>query len=525
MVENKDEKQINQPTMKKKRNTSFVFEMINPFDYKKSNLMLLLAFVIGLIFDVIFVHRWGDGIWIWFFIFEVILLFIFREAILKTTKKDFPLIFSISISLIISLWFAIFNNFMMSFFYKIILLILNAFILLHMAWVSKAIPVYKYPAFYLVILKKIKNWINLWIQETKWLSKQSSLIKTILLSLVVLWLMLFFIIPILISADAVFAKILNTYVLQYFNLDMFSIFQRLVVVFLVWIFTWTGMIILNNLKTVENRPEIIQFDIKNLWSNIVLVGINIVYLLFILVQIKYLFFGNHQMIVDLWLNSYAEYIHKWFWELMIIALFNFLVFRIIQKSLKKENNNLMVKSMLILLMTFSIVIIWSAFKRIYMYVDAYWLTESRIFVFYIIFMIFALMSFCIYKIFKAQASYQNYLIVVFLSSFTLLWYMNIDKTIAKYNIEHNILVKATYNDSSFNRSIGFRKSTALDWNYIFTLSEDAIDEQLYLLSKDEALLQKYNCKYSKIVSPSFLHLNYYRLKIKNLWKCEIKRWI
>ena len=131
-------------------------------------------------------------------------------------------------------------------------------------------------------------------------------------------------------------------------------------------------------------------------------------------------------------------------------------------------------------------------------------------------MIFALMSFCIYKIFKSQASYRNYLIVVFLSSFTVLGYINIDKTIAKYNIQHNILVNSTYSDSSFNRSVGFRKSTVLDRNYIFTLSEDAIDEQLYLLSKNEKLIQNYTCKYFKIIRPSFLHRNYYKLKIQDL---------
>jgi len=83
--------------------------------------------------------------------------------------------------------------------------------------------------------------------------------------------MLLFIIPILIHADTVFAKILDTYIFSYINFDLQNILTRLLVVFFIGIFTWTVMIILNNLKPFENNEKKISLNIQDLSSSIVLV--------------------------------------------------------------------------------------------------------------------------------------------------------------------------------------------------------------------------------------------------------------
>ncbi len=513
--------------MENKNNESkkwFIFNMINPYNYKQTNLFMLWAFFLWLVFDMVFVHIWKNSLWVWVFIFELLFFWIFFKAIFANKKKDFYAIFGITITLLISFWFAIFNNYTMSKFYMICLVFLNVFVLMYVSWISSKIrdkisSLFVYLKFYLITLQNLGQGVALWFQETKELKQHSWTIRTILLSLVVLWLMLLFIVPILTNADKIFENILNTYVFNYINFDLPDILTRIVVIFLVGAFTWTAMIVLNNLKPFESKEKEISFNIKDLASSIVLVGINIVYCLFVFVQIKYLFFGNHQMILDLWLNSYAEYIHKWFGELIIIWVFNFVVFAVIQHSLKSSNKSLFVKFMLTLLIVFTMVIIISAFKRIFMYVDSYGLTQERIFVFYIIFLIFAVMCFCIYKIFKKDASYLRYLFILFFGSFVVLWYINIDKTIAQYNIYHNIEIKKTYVDSSFNRSSWFRKSLTLDWDFIMSLSEDAIEEQEGLAVKDPNKLKTYQCKYDKKINIPFRHLNYFKTKVKDLWKC------
>jgi len=56
---------------------------------------------------------------------------IFYKAILKNKIKDFYAIFSTIITLLMSFWFAIFNNYTMSNFYLIIIFFLNVFVLMY----------------------------------------------------------------------------------------------------------------------------------------------------------------------------------------------------------------------------------------------------------------------------------------------------------------------------------------------------------------------------------------------------------
>lgn len=494
----------------------------NPFENNTLIWILSLCALVWTVFNFVFVNSVTGYEWIGFFIFEIVFLLTIWKGIVNKVKLDGYLIFSWIILILMSLWFGIYTNPLFAFFFFIIIFWGNSFITLYISWIWKNIwdkfPIlFRSYTFYLVILGNIGKSIKL-LKPTENAEKKENNTITIAISLVVLVCILAVIVPLLSNADEVFKMIIDKYVIEIFDLP--KIIKNLLVIMFVWMMMWSGLILWNNHKSIENKSRNIEFPFKAIWSSIVLTWINLVYLLFIVIQIKYLFFGSHEMIVNMGFNSYAEYVHKWFAELIIIGIINFVIYVVIQSTIKNEWNYKYLKWMLWILIAMNISITISALVRIYKYVYAYWLTTQRIFVFYIIFLIFGMMIFCLYKLYNNKWNYFRYIFVLFLWSFTILGYSNIDKIIAKFNIEHNHQVNSQ-NSTTIDSSSTFKRSKQLDSYYIMTLSPDAIDEQIQMTKMNPKLLSRYNCKYSKILNTKvpLREYNYFKSKIKFLWKC------
>lgn len=185
------------------------------------------------------------------------------------------------------------------------------------------------------------------------------------------------------------------------------------------------------------------------------------------------------------LPSYAAYVHRGFYELMVVAAINVGLFAVFHfsRDVYKQARAQGISFLLLLLMVCTIIISFSALRRIRLYVGAYGLSQLRVFVMYGMLLAIAIEAFCFVKVFFPDLKYGAFFFYAFLSSFTLLCYSNIDKQIAQFNIAHYQFVSQQYDDENYEKRGSLRKAQQLDARYILlSLSNDAIDEKLFILA-------------------------------------------
>jgi hypothetical protein len=161
---------------------------------------------------------------------------------------------------------------------------------------------------------------------------------------------------------------------------------------------------------------------------------NLIYLLFFVVQASYLFSAFKGNLPELF--TYAEYARRGFFELCTVAGINLGILVIshmaVKRELGEEPKALRIETAGISL--FTILLIATALSKMVMYINAYGLTQLRVFTSW--FMILLLIVFLIISIrqFKKFNSVKS-IIIGSVLMFLLLIYSNVDGFIAKYNIE------------------------------------------------------------------------------------------
>lgn len=109
--------------------------------------------------------------------------------------------------------------------------------------------------------------------------------------------------------------------------------------------------------------------------------INTLFFLFIISQFIYLF-GDHDVAVDLGI-VYSEYARRGFNEMMVIAVFTLGLIYAIKSFTRKENKvfNALLNVLLSFNVLFNLVIIFSSYTRLNLYVDGYGLSLTRFYVY------------------------------------------------------------------------------------------------------------------------------------------------
>lgn len=224
-----------------------------------------------------------------------------------------------------------------------------------------------------------------------------------------------------------------------------------------------------NNQTLSQRNRPLGF----IESATIMILVEILFLAFIAVQFFYLFGGKNYV----WgLNeyiTYAEYAKSGFNELILVSIFSFALIYALDGFGKKETpNEKKVFKLLSAALVFEIaIILFSAFKRLLLYVDGYGLTFERFLVFS--FMIWVFFAFLLF-LNKIIREYKNTIFIFSVFAMTLaVWLginvLNPDKFIAKVNIQR------------------FVEGKKLDTFYFNRLSDDAVPEilKLFKLNTDE----------------------------------------
>ena len=255
-------------------------------------------------------------------------------------------------------------------------------------------------------------------------------------------------------------------------------------VVLVLLFTYFGFGALWHALTKTQQPQPVEPDqplvrpfLGMTESTIILVSLIVLFGAFVLVQVRYFFGGGANISAEGY--TYAEYARRGFFELVVVALFTWLVHyglaSFTRRETRRERTTFTLLGILLLLLTG--VILVSAFQRLSLYEAAYGFTRDRLVAH--IFMIFIGLALVVSIVLEVTRGLKHMALSLLLGllAFSLtLTFVNVDATIARQNIEHAVA------------------GHPLDAAYLagMTISEDAVPELFRFFDSDKLSLELYD---------------------------------
>jgi hypothetical protein len=186
----------------------------------------------------------------------------------------------------------------------------------------------------------------------------------------------------------------------------------------------------------------------------VLAMLALVYALFVYVQFRYLFFRSEEAIREI---GYAEYARSGFFQLVLLAI---LTLMLILPCLSLGKNSAAVRLLCAFVAALTLVIDYSAFFRMRLYIQAYGLSVLRVVTLWGMLMILCALIACLVKCAFSSARICPALTVLALCPWPALNYGNVDRLIARYQV------------SSYNQGVLME----LDASYLVSLSPDVLPE-------------------------------------------------
>lgn len=217
----------------------------------------------------------------------------------------------------------------------------------------------------------------------------------------------------------------------------------------------------------NNRMSIVQISVF-------LGTINVLFLIFILFQVRYLFGGESNITQQGF--TFAEYAHRGFFELIAVAIISLVLIMAAERQVDRleEAHAIPFKILSLLLIAGVIIIMASAFKRLDIYQEAYGFTILRFYVSAFIIWLSLLFVAFGYKIFNNKAD-RFFARVIFIAVIVFVAVMNIlnpEAIIARQNIKH------------------FARTGKLDTMYLNQLSADAVPALLPLLDHPDQQIRQ-----------------------------------
>jgi len=182
------------------------------------------------------------------------------------------------------------------------------------------------------------------------------------------------ILSLLMSADRYFGAFMNNLISVLPNIKFSQIFNVFILIFgFIITFTCFVNIIKNSTKKDDIKKD--KKEINPTISSTILIIVNSVFAIFIISEISKLTNNFLQLPIK---YTYAEYAREGFFQLLIVTSINFLLIIYHLYIVKFIKNNIFIKNLLILLISFSIILIFNSYYRMFLYVNAYSFTILRL---------------------------------------------------------------------------------------------------------------------------------------------------
>jgi hypothetical protein len=265
------------------------------------------------------------------------------------------------------------------------------------------------------------------------------------------------------SADLIFQKYLSSFIA--FNVEE-TVVQAILILIITLLLIGAFAYIFRKIEDRTVVPKDKIYSLGHIENSILLGSVNTLFLVFILVQLTYLFGGESNISAQGF--TYADYARRGFFELIAVAVTALLLLLATEKYIAKKEagHALGFKILSTALVVQTVVIMVSALTRLALYEEAYGFTTQRLYSHTFIFLLAAIFGLLLFKIYRdkkenAFALRAFIAIILFLVGMNLL---NPDAFIARQNIAR------------------FATTGQLDVYYLSHLSDDALLDTIKILN-------------------------------------------
>lgn len=260
------------------------------------------------------------------------------------------------------------------------------------------------------------------------------------------------------SADPIFGDVLH----KLFNLENLPEYIFRFVYIVVIAFVLVGLL----LHAILPERDAVRPDPNKAWmqpflgwteGGIVLGAVNLLFITFVVIQIRYLFGGNANINVAGY--TYSEYARRGFGELVGVAVISLLLYLLFSTITKRESKGSRVtfSVLAVLLMANVLVILASSLQRLLLYEGAYGFSELRTYTHVFIFWLGGLiLATIVLEVLKRRGHFALALLIMVVGFMATLGIMNVDGYIVHQNVQ------------------SAQTGKELDGSYIRGLSDDAV---------------------------------------------------
>ena len=256
--------------------------------------------------------------------------------------------------------------------------------------------------------------------------EKKSGVKKVLTAVAVSIPLLWVIVPLLGSADLVFAHYLDSLFLH-FDLEAIFVHGTLIAVVAIFFYSFLWNTGFGEAKTLLN-PVTVRLD--SLVCSIVLGIVLSVYLLFCSVQFTYLF-ARAGLPIN---RTYSEYAREGFWQLIVIVAINLLIFGLL---LQYAAHTKVLAAMLGTLLGETLIMLASSLIRLRLYITTYGMTWLRLLSAWFILYLAVVLVLCGVRMAKPRLPLIGVCALVLLGWYTALGYLNPEGFIKRYNDSHS----------------------------------------------------------------------------------------
>ncbi|MCM1135107.1 MAG: DUF4173 domain-containing protein [Clostridium sp.] len=270
--------------------------------------------------------------------------------------------------------------------------------------------------------------------------------------------LLFVILLLLSSADAVFSNIFE----RIFSLDFD--FSKPAEIFFLFLFAFfTSYAIMSKLSARDLKEDSADKRTAEPVMGITFTGlIALVYLVFCYIQVVYLFGGLGSLPEN---YTYSAYAREGFFQLVFVCLINL---ALVLVCLKRFRENKILKGILTFISVCTYIMIASSVYRMLLYIEVYFLTFLRVFVLWALLVIFLLMTGALILIHWESFPFTRYCFVCVTLLYLCFSFARPDYFIAKYNLSQSQLPASQEGGGANSSHDHFN-----DFHYLSNLSLDA----------------------------------------------------
>lgn len=298
--------------------------------------------------------------------------------------------------------------------------------------------------------------------------KTTAVLKRVLIGLLISLPLLFVIMNLLISADQQFGELVGL-LPRWLSAIKISDGVFRAAATLIYALTIFGLLqVLRKKGTPEEKPAAEtgkSVSLDSIVSLTVLVLLNIVYLLFVIVQFKYFFSETLQAGY-----TYAEFARRGFFELLFVAMLNLLIIStvITFTDLRSRAIGMIIRGMLTLLVIFSGIMLYSAFIRLLMYEEAYGFTFTRVLAHSFMIFLLVILGYSLMRIWLEKLSLLRFYIISSIVFYTVINTAQLESFVVTQNLER------------------YKETGKIDIYYLDMLSYEGVEGlvKLYQLNPD-----------------------------------------